>query len=35
MTYILDVPASQEELHHVRIAFDRAFQMQTEKGASK
>jgi alkanesulfonate monooxygenase len=35
MTYILDVPASQEELHHVRIAFDRASQMQTEKGASK
>jgi alkanesulfonate monooxygenase len=34
MTYILDVPPSQEELHHVKIAFDRASQMQTEKGAN-
>jgi alkanesulfonate monooxygenase len=34
MTYILDVPPSQEELHHVKIAFDRASHMQTEKGAS-
>jgi len=34
MTYILDVPLSQEELHHVKMAFDRASQMQTEKGAS-
>ena len=34
MTYILDVPPSQEELRHVKSAFDRASQMQTEKGAS-
>ena len=34
MTYILDVPPSQEELRHVNIVFDRASQMQTEEGAS-
>ena len=35
MTFILDVPPSQEELHHVNIVFDRASQMQTEKAASR
>lgn len=32
ITFILDVPPSEEELHHVKIVFDRASQMQTEKG---
>jgi hypothetical protein len=35
MTFILDVPPSQEELHHVNIVFDRASQMQAEKGANR
>jgi hypothetical protein len=35
MTFILDVPPSEEELHHVNMVFDRASQMQTEKGASR
>src|SRR5260370_913296 len=33
MSFILDVPPSEEELHHVNIVFDRASQMQPEKGA--
>lgn len=28
MTFILDVPPSEEELHHISIVFDRASQMQ-------
>jgi alkanesulfonate monooxygenase len=32
-TFILDVPPDQEELHHIRIAFDRASEMQTGEGA--
>jgi hypothetical protein len=35
MTFILDVPPSQEELYHVNIVFDRASQMQTELGATR
>jgi alkanesulfonate monooxygenase len=35
MTFILDVPPSQEELRHVNIVFDRASQMQTEQGATR
>ena len=35
MTFILDVPPSQEELHHVNIVFARASQMQPEKGAGR
>jgi alkanesulfonate monooxygenase len=35
MTFILDVPPSEEELHHVNIAFDRASQMQTEQGVGR
>jgi alkanesulfonate monooxygenase len=35
MTFILDVPPSQEELHRVNIVFARASQMQPEKGAGR
>jgi alkanesulfonate monooxygenase len=35
MTFILDVPPSQEELHHVNIVFDRASQTQTQKEESR
>jgi alkanesulfonate monooxygenase len=35
MTFILDVPPSQEELRHVNVVFDRASQMQPEKGANR
>jgi len=35
MTYILDVPPSEEELHHVNIVFDRASKMQTERGTNR
>jgi alkanesulfonate monooxygenase len=35
MTFILDVPPRQEELRHINIVFDRASQMQTEKGACR
>ena len=34
-TFILDVPPDQEELYHINIVFDRASQMQTEKGANR
>jgi alkanesulfonate monooxygenase len=34
-TFILDVPPSEEELHHVNIVFDRASKMQTERGTSR
>ena len=35
MTFILDVPPSEEELHHVNMVFARASQMQIEKGVSR
>jgi alkanesulfonate monooxygenase len=35
MTFILDVPPSEEELHHVNMVFAQASQMQKEKGASR
>jgi alkanesulfonate monooxygenase len=35
VTFILDVPPSEEELHHVNIVFARASQMQKEKGANR
>jgi alkanesulfonate monooxygenase len=34
-TFILDVPPDQEELHHIRIVFDRASQMPTEGKADR
>jgi alkanesulfonate monooxygenase len=35
MTFILDVPPSEEELHHVNMVFARASQMQIQKGVSR
>jgi alkanesulfonate monooxygenase len=35
VTFILDVPPSEEELHHVNMVFARASQMQIPKGVSR